>query len=168
MVYLPMGHAPDTSVEYSLHLLRWNSMKATILDRLSRSCFRALLVFLVWTCVGHDRVFAGCRSQDLPMIPLADRSLDRVVEPVLADLIEIPAPQKPCTGPMCSGRPSIPLEPATPDVQRIASWAILTVTTPFLLPVAFEGRPSAQGVRPTHSPASIFHPPRFAPAWINS
>jgi hypothetical protein len=149
-------------------------MKVSIFVRLSRFCFRALLVLLGWSCVDLGQVLADCRSHDLPVISLSNRSviglesLDRPGEPVLADPTEIPDRQKPCTGPMCSGQPSIPLAPASPDVQRIALWAILTVSSPLLMPEAFEARTGAPGVRSSHSPSSIFHPPRLASALINS
>jgi hypothetical protein len=147
------------------------SMGSVFPGRFSRSCVRALLVLLAWAVVNQGTAHADCRSHDLPTIPLSNRSITgsdgiehaTVPIPALADLAEIPGRSKPCTGPMCSGRPAMPLAPAAPDVQQIASWAILEMATPFLIEEPTESRRDDPGGRPTHSPTLIFHPPRLSP-----
>jgi hypothetical protein len=63
----------------------------------------------------------------------------------------------------------MPIAPATPDVQRIASWAILQVTDSFLT-----ADPSSEPLldeelaTPSDSSASIFHPPRLSPTHVIS
>lgn len=149
-------------------------MNSKILARLSRSCFRTLLVFLVWACVDQRRVVADCRSHDLPAIPLSTGSADvfNLLDPTghkaTTDLAEIPGRSKPCTGPSCSGRPSMPLSPATPDVQRIASWAILPAPVPLMTLESFAFRLDDSGVCPSDTIAPIFHPPRCLPPHIIS
>jgi hypothetical protein len=142
-------------------------MSSAVFGRLSKFFFRALLVLLMWVFVDRGTVLADCQSHDLPAIPLSNGSaigsgsLDGAGERALADLTEIPGRPKPCTGPMCSGRLPMPLAPSTPEFHRIALWAILQVTIPFLTPVATEFRLDDAEFRPNHPSRSVFHPPRL-------
>jgi hypothetical protein len=150
------------------------SMRSAILCRLVRFCVGAPLVLLTWAAVDSGQVLADCRSHDIPAIPLSQgsvigfQSLDRAGERALADLTEIPGRPRPCTGPMCSGRPSIPLAPSIPDIQRITSWAILQATVPFLTTDQSESCLDDEEACLTHTAGSIFHPPRLSSPLLTS
>jgi hypothetical protein len=149
-------------------------MRSAVLGRSLKFCFRALLVLLAWAFVDQGVVLAGCGSHNIPTAPLSNGlgvgfdSIDRAGEQAVADLTEIPGQPKPCTGPMCSGRPAMPIAPAPPDFQRIGSWAILPLTISLLAMEQPESRLDDGGVRPTHSSCPIFHPPRLSPSLIIS
>jgi hypothetical protein len=137
-------------------------MRRANLSRSASSWAGAFLTLLAWALSGHQAARAQCTSHSSPIVSLSVGSgtldLGERVAPVGAN--EIPGRPKPCTGEMCSGRPAVPLSPATSEIRRVASWAILAVTTRIAAPDRADRHLDPGGARPIHSPTSIFHPPR--------
>src|SRR4051794_37611400 len=106
-------------------------MRRANLGRSARSCAGAFLTLLAWALVGAQAARAECTSHYAPIISLSAGSgaldLGEMAAPDEAN--EVPGRPKPCTGEMCSGRPAVPLSPAPSEIHRVASWAILAVTT---------------------------------------
>ena len=125
-----------------------------------------LLASLGWFLVGSESALAQCSSHYVPAISLSTGSgfgLDtpaRAGELAVADASDVPRGPRPCTGEMCSSRPAMPMSPAPPQVLRFGAWAILELATTIVSPGRSDSRHDARGVRPIHSPATIFHPPR--------
>jgi hypothetical protein len=149
-------------------------MSSAILGRSTRYCSGALLAFLAWAVVVPGSALAGCPSHDVPTITFPDgqgvglETLDRAAERAVADVTGIPGRPRPCTGEMCSGRPSMPLSPAPSEAPRIGSWAILAVTILIVAPERVESQLDDGSVRPVQSSCSIFHPPRPTPSPLQS
>ena len=69
---------------------------------------------------------------------------------------------RPCSGPMCSGRPSIPPLPDVPSVRPPVDEA--SGIAAFTLAAEASSGPLAESLSPQHPlqhPRSIFHPPRL-------
>ena len=69
---------------------------------------------------------------------------------------------RPCSGPACSNRPSVPPLPAVPSVHPPADEASGIVA--FTLAAETSSAPLAESLSPQHPlqhPRSIFHPPRL-------
>ena len=133
-----------------------------------------LLAFVGWFFFVPESALAECSSHYLPSIPFSWgpgtglESLDRAGDLAVADVTDIPRVPKPCTGEMCSSRPAMPVSPAPPQVLRVGAWAILELTTAIARPDRVDYRPLEGEIRPTHSPSSIFHPPRLSPSLLTS
>jgi hypothetical protein len=129
-----------------------------------------LLAFVGWFVVVPESALAECSSHYVPSISLSWGlgtgldSLDRAGDLAVADVTDTPRVPKPCTGEMCSSRPAMPVSPAPPEILRVGAWAILERATSIASPDRVDYRPDAGNVRPTHSPSSIFHPPRLSPS----
>ncbi|WP_435010896.1 hypothetical protein P12x_002186 [Tundrisphaera lichenicola] len=122
----------------------------------------AFLTLLAWIVVAPQAARSECSSHYLPTISLSIGSEAPNLGGLTSsfEVAEIPDRPKPCTGEMCSGRPTVPLSPAPIEVYRVGSWAILVVTTRVTEPDPQEGRFDLVEDRPIDSPAPIFHPPR--------
>jgi hypothetical protein len=129
-----------------------------------------LLAFVGWFVVVPESVIAECSSHYVPSIPLdwgrgtGLDTLDHAGDRAMAGGTEIPQVPKPCTGPMCSSRPAMPVSPAPHQILRVGAWAILKLATVITSPDRSDFRLDEENVRPTHTPFSIFHPPRLSPA----
>jgi hypothetical protein len=127
-----------------------------------------LLAFVGWFVVVPESALAECSSHALPSISLSWGlgtsldTLDRAGDLAVADVADLPRLPKPCTGEMCSGRPEMPVSPAPPRIHQVGAWAILERATAIVVPDRARYYPEPGNVRPTHSPSSIFHPPRLS------
>jgi hypothetical protein len=129
-----------------------------------------LLAFVGWFVVVPGSAMADCSSHYVPSISLSWGlgsgldSIDRAGDLAVADLTDIPRVPKPCNGAMCSSRPAMPMSPAPPEILRVGAWAILERLTAIASPDRVGCLRASGSVRPTHSPSSIFHPPRLSPS----
>jgi hypothetical protein len=136
-----------------------------------RFWFGTLLAFVGWFVVVPESVLAECSSHYVPSIPLEwgrGTGLGLAGNRAVADGTVTPQAPKPCTGPMCSSRPAMPVSPAPNQILRVGAWAILELATVIASPDRSDFRLDEENVRPTHIPFSIFHPPRLTPPLLIS
>ena len=149
-------------------------MKSAIRERLIRLLSGMLLAFLGLLVIVPGAAVAGCSTHDRPTISLSDGSgiglatHDRAGELAMADVTKTPRSPKPCTGAMCSGRPTMPVSPATPQILRIGLWAILGIATTITSPERTDSRRDDGRISPIRCSISIFHPPRLSPSHLAS
>jgi hypothetical protein len=145
-------------------------MRSAIRSRSMRFWSGTLLAFVGWFVVVPESALAECSSHYVPSISLSWGlgtgldTLNRAGDLAVADVTDTHRAPKPCTGEMCSSRPAMPVSPAPPEILRVGAWAILERTTVIASPDRSGFPHDAGSVRPTHSPSSIFHPPRLSPS----
>lgn len=144
-------------------------MNRTTPNLLARTCLGAFVALLAAGVVAPGKAQAGCSSHvrgashsglGVPAQLELLTSLGAVADASEASNPARPTPDRPCTGPSCSGRTAIPSTPTVLERAPVPLWGCLSSTRPDDRPGSLPFQARSDLDRPSPAPLAIFHPPR--------
>jgi hypothetical protein len=137
-------------------------MKFSFGRNLVRLTAGALAALLLGVLAAPSAVRASCGDYVLMRSHGDHRALPGHSGPDLSGEPAAPtAPLAPCSGPHCSGHRPLPLPPPAVIPVSVEHWACLPGQLLRAGPRFHDFLTGDRCPRPTHSPSSIFHPPRL-------
>jgi hypothetical protein len=135
-------------------------MTFSTLGRLARGMAGAWLALAIIGLLAPAEARAGCSSH----VSRSDANGEAAHFRLLLGSGRLPDSRTPrtppCSGPMCSRGPLLPLAPAPATPVRVESWGCLLISI-VTFDVGSVPLPIDEGIRlPAHPGSSIFHPPR--------